>query len=155
MGNLHEAVRNAFNADAQIYDRSRRQMVPCFDELYGAAAGLIPFQQNRAFEVLTQRCGSRQEGWVFPSKRSKSGHLTTMANWFRDAREKAGLPEGLVLYCGRHDYGTRILKKTGNLAAVMRTMGHKDVKTAMQYQRPELEIVCAALDHDTAVDNRA
>ena len=110
---------------------------------------------NRAFEVLTQRCASRREGWVFPSKRSKSGHLTTMANWFRDAREKAGLPEGLVLYCGRHDYGTRILKKTGNLAAVMRTMGHKDVKTAMQYQHPELEIVRAALDHDTASETRA
>ena len=61
----------------------------------------------------------------------------------------------LVLYCGRHDYGTRILKRTGNLAAVMRTMGHKDVKTAMQYQHPELEIVRAALDHDTAVEKRA
>ena len=57
--------------------------------------------------------------------------------------------------CGRHDYGTRMLKRTGNLAAVMRTMGHKDVKTAMQYQHPELEIVRAALDQDTAVEKRA
>ena len=31
--------------------------------------------------------------------------------------------------------------RTGNLAAVMRTMGHRDVKTAMHYQHPELEIV--------------
>jgi site-specific recombinase XerC len=68
---------------------------------------------------------------------------------------KAGLPEDLVLYFGRHDYGTRILKRTGNLAAVMSTMGHKDVKTAMQYQHPELEIVRAALDQDTAADKRA
>ena len=68
---------------------------------------------------------------------------------------KAGLPEDLVLYCGRHDYGTRILKRTGNLAAVMRTMGHKDVKTAMEYQHPALEIVRAALDQDTAVEKRA
>ena len=37
----------------------------------------------------------------------------------------------------------------------MRTMGHKDVKTAMQYQHPEIEIVRAALDHDTAVETRA
>jgi hypothetical protein len=36
------------------------------------------------------------------------------------------------------------------MAAVMRTMGHKDVKTAMQYQHPELEIVRAALDQDTS-----
>ena len=51
--------------------------------------------------------------------------------------------------------GTRILKRIGNLAAIMRTMGHKDVKTAMQYQQPELEIVrAAALDHETAVEKR-
>jgi integrase len=78
-----------------------------------------------------------------------------MAKRFREARRQAGLPDHLVLYCGRHDYGTRILKKMGNLAAVMRAMGHKDVKTAMQYQHPELEIVRAALDHDTAAENRA
>jgi hypothetical protein len=34
-------------------------------------------------------------------------------------------------------------------------MGHQDVKTAMHYQHPELEIVRAALDHDTAVEKRA
>ena len=53
----------------------------------------------------------------------------------------------LVLYCARHDYGTRILLRTGNLAAVMKTMGHRDVKTAMHYQHPELEMVRAALDY--------
>jgi site-specific recombinase XerD len=110
---------------------------------------------SRAFDILKRRCGTRCEGWVFPSKRAESGHLTTLANLFRDARKKTDLPRGLVLYCGRHDYGTRILKRTGNLAAVMRTMGHKDVKTAMQYQHPEVEIVRAALDQDTAVENRA
>jgi site-specific recombinase XerD len=69
-----------------------------------------------------------------------------MANRFRQAREKAGLPEELVLYCCRHDYGTRVLKQTGNLKAVMLTMGHKDVKTAMRYQHPEVEVVRQALN---------
>jgi site-specific recombinase XerC len=59
------------------------------------------------------------------------GHLTTVGHWFREAPRKAGLPEDLVLYCARHDYGTQVLMRTGNLAAVMRTMGHKDVKTAI------------------------
>ena len=109
---------------------------------------------TRVFDILKQRCEGRHAGWVFPSKRAKSAH-TTMAKRFQEARVKAGLPEDLVLDCGRHDCGTRILKRTGNLAAVMRTMGHKDVKTAMQYQHPELEIVRAALDQDTAVEKRA
>jgi len=40
--------------------------------------------------------------------------------------------------------------RTGNLAAVMKTMGHRDVKTAMHYQHPELDVVRAALDYNTA-----
>ncbi len=109
---------------------------------------------KRVFALLQQRCGSRSAGWVFPSKHSRSGHLTSIGHWFCQARRKAGLSEDLVLYCTRHDYGTRVLMRTGNLAAVMKTMGHRDVKTAMHYQHPELEIVRAALDHNTAADIR-
>jgi site-specific recombinase XerC len=50
------------------------------------------------------------------------------------------------MYCTRHDLGTRVLTKTGNLAAVMKTMGHKDVRAAMHYQHPDLEIVRTALN---------
>ena len=42
--------------------------------------------------------------------------------------------------------------RTGNLAAVMRTMGHRDVNTAMHYQHPELEVVPAALDYSIQND---
>jgi integrase len=101
---------------------------------------------DRVLDLLRIRCGSRQEGWLFPSKRSGAGHLTTMAAKFRQARAKAGLPKSLVLYCGRHDFGTRVLKKTGNLKLVMEAMGHVDVKTAMKYQHPELDIVRSALN---------
>jgi len=101
---------------------------------------------DRVVAVLTDRCGAKREGFVFPSKRSSSGHLTTIARRFREARDKAGLPKTLVLYCARHDYSTRVLARTGNLAAVMSTMGHKDVKTAMRYQHPELELVRMALN---------
>ena len=62
------------------------------------------------------------------------------------AKSCPNLPKDLVLYCGRHDYGTRVLQETGNLAAVMKTMGHKDVRTAMRYQHPELDIVREALN---------
>jgi integrase len=115
---------------------------------------LVPMT-DRVLDLLLVRCGERREGWLFPSKRSKSGHLTTLAKRFREARKKAGLSESLVLYCGRHDYGTRVLKATGNLAAVMNTMGHKDVKTAMQYQHPEVELVRQALNHNNRTEKQA
>ena len=110
---------------------------------------------DRALEILQRRSGERREGWVFPSKRGKSGHLTTMAVKFRQARTKAGLPKNLVLYCGRHDFGTRVLKRTGNLKLVMQTMGQKDVKTAMKYQHPELDIVRTALNETAPSAPRA
>ena len=107
---------------------------------------LVPMSR-RVVEILRERCGERREGWVFPSTRAASGHIRSIDRLFRQARMKAGLPQDLVLYCARHDYGTRILMRTGNLAAVMKTMGHRDGKTAMHYQHPELEIVRAALDY--------
>src|SRR6266478_7067922 len=110
---------------------------------------LVPMS-NRVSEVLRRRCGTKREGWLFPSKRSASGHLRSICNLFRHARNEAGLPKELVLYCARHDYGRRVLMRTGNLAAVMKTMGHRDVKTAMHYQHPELDVVRAALDYNTA-----
>jgi len=112
---------------------------------------LVPMSR-RVFEVLRRRCGTTTEGWVFPSNRSASGHLCSIDRLFREARQQAALPRELVLYCARHDYGTRVLMRTGNLAAVMQTMGHRDVRTAMHYQHPELEVVRAALDYGMSND---
>ena len=110
---------------------------------------LVPMSR-RVSDLLRSRCGTRSEGWVFPSNRAASGHLRSIDRLFREARRQAGLPKELVLYCARHDYGTRVLMRTGNLAAVMKTMGHRDVKTAMHYQHPELDVVSAALDYGAA-----
>lgn len=108
---------------------------------------------DRVYEILRRRCCDesgieRKAGWVFPSRRknAKVPYLVSVAQHFAQAREKAGLPKSLVLYCGRHDFGTVITARTGNLKAVMKVMGHKDFKTAMRYQHPEVDIVRAALN---------
>ncbi len=103
---------------------------------------------DRAFAILRRRCGHRTQGWVFPARRKKAKvpYLGSIAQHFAEARSKAGLPKNLVLYCGRHDFGTVITARTGNLKAVMKVMGHRDLKTALRYQHPELDIVRAALN---------
>src|ERR1051326_3413878 len=108
----------------------------------------IPMSK-RVLDALRVRCGERQEGWVFPAK-SSEGHLTTVDRQFRKARKAAGLPKNLVLYSARHDFGTRVLHKTGTLAAVMRLMGHSDPRVAMQYQHPELEVIRQGLNSQTS-----
>jgi integrase len=107
---------------------------------------------DRVFKILRHRCrdkkGDKKEGWVFPSRRknTKVPYLRSVTKHFAQARTKAGLPKNLVLYCGRHDFGTVITARTGNLKAVMKVMGHRDFKTAMRYQHPEVDIVRAALN---------
>jgi Phage integrase family len=79
-------------------------------------------------------------------KQSRSGHVTNLSKQFARARDAAGLPKDLVLYCGRHDFGTYALQETGNLAAVMKSMGHSDVRTAMKYQHPDMSVLRVALN---------
>jgi len=102
---------------------------------------------DRVLEILKVRCAGRTEGWVFPS-RYKGKHISYgMVNlqWLK-ARRAAGLPKALVLYCARHDFGSYVMRKTGNLKAVMDAMGHSSVSVAMNYQHPELDIVRDAIN---------
>lgn len=106
----------------------------------------IPMSE-RVAEILAARSKGRNHGWVWESRR-KGKHIgEAMVNrqWVR-ARDAADLPKDLVLYCARHDYGSFVLSKTGNLKAVMNAMGHSDVKSAMVYQHPEGEIIRTALN---------
>src|SRR5207248_9888813 len=75
------------------------------------------------------------------------------ASFRRNTAKETRYSKDLVMYCARHDFGTYALSHTGNLAAVMKTMGHKDVKTAMQYQHPEVEHVRDVINSRNARHN--
>ena len=67
--------------------------------------------------------------------------------------KKVALPESLVLYCARHTFGTAAYEATGNLAMVMKVMGHTDARTAMQYQHPQLDPIRDAIDERNSSHN--
>lgn len=48
----------AFDADAAIYDRSRRQLIPCFDEFYRVAVEQAPQRRDAAVRVLDLGAGT-------------------------------------------------------------------------------------------------
>lgn len=100
---------------------------------------------QRLLAVLKRRCNGITSGWVFPSD-SKVGHLTTVKTAFTRARRLAGLDSSVVLYTARHTFATNTLAATGNLALLMRAMGHSNAQTAMIYQHPSLELVREAVD---------
>ena len=88
----------------------------------------------RVLQALLARYSDQKEGWFFPSKRAKCGHLTTLARQFQDARKDPGLPDDLVRYCALHGFGTEMYRNTKNLFAVMNVMWHAAVATTMKYQ---------------------
>ena len=138
-------ARELYRMRIESIDWSRRVI---FNPNSKTAKGrrFIPLSE-RAREVLKARCGDQKEGWVFPSVR-KSKHVGAAfvnRQWVA-ARKKAGLSKDLKLYCARHDFGSYVLSKTGNLKAVMDVMGHADVKSAMAYQHPELDLVRDAMN---------
>ena len=106
-------------------ERSRRPIpLICWSEVIDPLAVLL----RRHVEQ-----GSPSQGWVFPSSRSRCGHLTTIKSQFNAARSKAGLPNAMVLYTGRQGAGTDLAKIT-TLKQVMDILGHTQAKTAMRYQ---------------------
>jgi len=105
----------------------------------------VPISQRLRI-VLENRFLKNREGWVFPAK-SKSGHLETVGKAYVECRRKAGINPSIVLYTARHTFATRTLAATGNLAVLMRAMGHSSAQTAMIYQHPNLDSVRQAIDN--------
>lgn len=99
------------------------------------ARRFVPLSERLA-ALLKPWCAGR-EGWVFPSKRSASGHLESISKGFQRARKDAGLDPRVVPYSARHTYGTFQLQATGNLFAVSASMGHADIKSMAPYQHPD------------------
>jgi integrase len=116
----------------------------------------IPYgktRNSRRYVPLSERVinalqllGASANGWVFPSTLSRSGHVSNVANQWRCTRRALGLDPGLKLYCCRHTFATDALERTGNLAALMKALGHADAQTAMKYQHPGLEQIRMAVD---------
>ena len=107
---------------------------------------------DRALALLRRRCGERLSGWVFPSTKSKSGHieLHKLQLRFRKICRELGISDDLKMYCGRHTYGTDVMQTTGDPFLVRDTMGHADLKTTNGYMHPNLARAKAAIDQRNA-----
>ena len=84
-------------------------------------------------EHLKEYVEDRKKGALFVGER---GDMTTrglQALW-KSACKKAGLPESVSIHCARHTLAVTLLKKTSNLRAVQKQLGHADPKvTAAMY----------------------
>lgn len=102
---------------------------------------------ERVCQALHARLARRHDSpFVFPSKRSVSGHIETVQKQFDKAKKLAGIPDSIVLYCARHRFSTDAMDATGNIMAVMDAMGHERVDTLRIYNHPELARIREAMN---------
>jgi integrase len=94
------------------------------------------------------------DGWIFPSARTKTGHLEQMNGAFTRCVKAAGLdPSKVSPHTMRHTALTRFAAVThGDPATVKRYSGHLSLQALMRYIHPSDEHVDSALERVRAGD---
>ena len=108
---------------------------------------LVPLTERVKAALLVRKEGVN-EGWVFPSKKAESGHITDreVSKQWLEAKRLAGIPEAVVLYCARHRFSTDAMEGTGNVMAVMDAMGHRSVNTTRIYNHSNVTLIREAIE---------
>jgi integrase len=104
---------------------------------------------NRVIPILRARIqDDRTDGWLFPSRRSKSGHfeLGVPQRRFRKIARLLNIPDDLKLYCARHTFGMFAMEESRDPSLVRDMMGHEDLKTTMEYMHPDVNRMKAIID---------
>lgn len=103
---------------------------------------------DRVRAALRARAQSSTSEWVFPSKRSKSGHIehSGLAKAFRLRREELGITKDLVLYSTRHTFGSDLMDQMGDLTKVGKILGHSSTRITERYVHPQLKEVASLVN---------
>jgi integrase len=96
---------------------------------------------NRVRAALQARVEGSTGEWVFPSKRSKTGHIehSGVAKAFRLQRDDLGITKDLVLYSARHTFATDLMDDLGDLTKVGKVLGHSSTRITERYVHPQLK----------------
>ncbi|MCP3176096.1 site-specific integrase [Desulfuromonas sp. KJ2020] len=104
---------------------------------------------GRLADVLKEVIENAEEGeeWLFPSAKSKTGHVTNLDKAFRRVVAAAGLdPSQIVRHTMRHTAVTHLVQEGIDLPTVMRISGHKTLAMVLRYAHQNGEHIQDAMD---------
>lgn len=104
---------------------------------------IIPISERAmkaVFDYINYRSHFIKEGrrsiWMFPSKRSASGHITRDAFfvYLKDLAIRAGIsPSKISPHVLRHSFATHLINHNADLRSVQKMLGHEDISTTEIY----------------------
>jgi integrase len=100
-------------------------------------------------ELLIKERGMAQDqsGWIFPSERSKSGHVESMDGPFARCVRKAGMdPAVVVPHVMRHTAISRLAATGADIKTIQEFSGHESIQMVLRYAHAQDHIVDRALD---------
>lgn len=113
-----------------------------------AGAREQPITKNLA-EYLTEylKTTEPEQVWLFPSCRSKCGHIKWPEHAFREVVKAAGLdPKQVVRHTLRHTAITHLVQAGVDLPTVQRISGHKTLQMVARYSHQNGEHIQSAMD---------
>jgi site-specific recombinase XerD len=100
-------------------------------------------------EYLTEhiKTAEPEQVWLFPSNRSRCGHIKWPEYAFREVVIAAGLdPKQVVRHTLRHTAITHLVQAGVDLPTVQRISGHKTLQMVARYSHQNGEHIQAAMD---------
>lgn len=101
-----------------------------------------------AVAILAQRKEGAKGPWVFPSKKSKTGHIVSTTKAWRRILERAGLTD-LRGHDLRRSLGSWQARDGASLVLIGRSLNHKDPSSTKIYARLDMDPVRQAMTRAT------
>ncbi|MDO5620519.1 MAG: site-specific integrase [Paracoccus sp. (in: a-proteobacteria)] len=106
-----------------------------------AGRGRVISMTERVYDTLSVT--PRTSRWVFPGETADQ-HQTTVKTFWKRLTRDAGL-EGVRVHDLRHTFGTRAIFAGMDPYALMKIMGHADIRSTQRYIHPSTEAIKNAM----------
>jgi integrase len=101
---------------------------------------LVPLTSDATALLSDMKTRRGAAGWVFPSSRSSSGHITEPKKAWTRLMKAAGI-EGLTIHDLQRTFGSRLAESGASGAVIAAAMGHTSLQSAKPYLHLQVEIV--------------